>query len=61
VASDLGREMAKELGVNVEFVLFPHPDKLCDAAKEKKWDIGFIGADPNRAEFFTFTEPYAEL
>jgi polar amino acid transport system substrate-binding protein len=61
VAPDLGRELAKRLGVAVQLVPFPNPGLLADAAKTGVWDVGFLGAEPQRATEIDFTAAYVEI
>jgi len=61
IAADLGRELGKRLGVPVELVPFPNPGAVADAAKAGVWDVGFIGAEPQRANEIDFTAAYVEI
>lgn len=61
VSPDVGRAIAQRLGVPVSFVEYPSPGALADGAQENAWDIGNIGADPDRATTICFTAPYAEI
>src|SRR5262249_34432928 len=61
VASDMAREIANRLGVSVRYVTFPTPGDLADAAERNMWDIGLIGAEPQRAEKIAFTPAYVEI
>jgi polar amino acid transport system substrate-binding protein len=61
VAPDLGRELGKRLGVEVELVPYPNPGALGDAAKSGEWDVGFLGAEPQRAKEIDFTAAYVEI
>ena len=61
VSPDMARAVAERLGVGVEFVPFKTPGELADAAVEDLWDIGNIGAEPQRAEVMDFTAAYAEI
>jgi polar amino acid transport system substrate-binding protein len=61
VAPDLGRELGKRLGVPVELVPYPNPGALADAAKSNVWDVGFLGAEPQRASEIDFTAAYVEI
>jgi len=61
VAPDLAAEVARRLGVPVAYVQFERPSKLADAAGTSTWDIGLIGAEPQRAEKITFTAAYCEI
>jgi polar amino acid transport system substrate-binding protein len=49
------------LGVPVKYVPFKSPGELADAADKDIWDIGLIGAEPQRAETIAFTPAYAEI
>jgi polar amino acid transport system substrate-binding protein len=61
VAPDMAAEIARRLGVPVAYVQFERPSKLADAAGTNTWDIGLIGAEPQRAEKITFTAAYCEI
>ena len=61
VAPDVAREIAQRLGVPVSYVGFKSPGELADAAGGGVWDVGLIGAEPQRAERIAFTAAYAEI
>ena len=61
VAPDLAREIAVRLNVPVKYITFKTPGELADAAGGGVWDIGLIGAEPQRAEKIAFTAAYAEI
>ena len=61
VAPDMAAEIARRLGVPVKYVQFERPSKLADAAGTNTWDIGLIGAEPQRAEKISFTPAYCEI
>lgn len=61
VAPDMAREIAMTLGVPVSYVPFDGPGELADAAGKDVWDIGLIGAEPQRAEKIAFSPPYCEI
>ncbi len=61
VAPDMAAEIAKRLGVPVVYVKFDRPSHLADAAGTNVWDIGLIGAEPQRAEKIAFTPAYCEI
>jgi polar amino acid transport system substrate-binding protein len=61
LAADLGRELGRRLGVPVELVPYPNPGVLADAAKSGAWDVGFLGAEPQRATEIDFTAAYVEI
>jgi polar amino acid transport system substrate-binding protein len=61
VSPDMAREIASRLGVPVKLVPFKTPGELADAAGGNVWDIGLIGAEPQRAETIAFTAAYCEI
>jgi polar amino acid transport system substrate-binding protein len=61
VSPDMARAVADRLGVPVTYVPFAKPGDLADAALSGVWDIGLIGAEPERAEKISFTSAYAEI
>lgn len=61
VSPGMASALATLLGVEVEYVPFPSPGAVADAAQDNVWDIGNIGADPARAEFIRFTDAYCEI
>jgi polar amino acid transport system substrate-binding protein len=61
VAPDLAGEVAMRLGVSVKYVTFKSPGELADEIDKDVWDIGLIGAEPQRAETIAFTSAYAEI
>lgn len=61
VSPDMAREVADRLGVGVEYVTFDTPGQLADAAVDDVWDIGNIGAEPERAKTIAFTAAYVEI
>ncbi len=61
VSPDMARAVADRLGVPVKLVPFKTPGELADAAVEDVWDIGNIGAEPERAKNIAFTAAYVEI
>jgi polar amino acid transport system substrate-binding protein len=61
VAPDMAAEIASRLGVPVRYVPFERPSTLADAAGTNTWDIGLIGAEPQRAAKITFSDAYCEI
>ncbi|HEY3798753.1 MAG TPA: transporter substrate-binding domain-containing protein [Caulobacteraceae bacterium] len=61
VAPDMARAIAERLGVGVAYVPYPRPNQLADAAEAGAWDIGLIGAEPQRAARIAFTDAYCEI
>ena len=61
VSPDMAAEVARRLGVPLQLVPFPSPGLLADAVDDDVWDIGNIGAEPQRAEKIAFTAAYCEI
>jgi polar amino acid transport system substrate-binding protein len=61
VAPDMAVEIARRLGVPVTYVPFAQPGPLADKADTDTWDIGLIGAEPQRAAKIAFTTAYVEI
>jgi polar amino acid transport system substrate-binding protein len=61
VAPDMARAIADRLGVAVRYVPYPSPGVLADAALAGVWDVGLIGAEPQRAANIAFSPPYVEI
>lgn len=58
ISADLSHELARRLGVPVEFVTFDAAGKVFEAAKANAWDIAFVAIEPVRAAEIEFTAPY---
>ena len=61
VVPDLAAELARRLGVAAELVPAPGAGQVADGAKGGAWDVGFIGAEPQRALEIAFTPAYVEI
>jgi polar amino acid transport system substrate-binding protein len=61
VASDVARELARRVGVPVEFLKFDTAGALGDGVKSGAWDVAFLGAEPQRAADIAFTNAYLEI
>ena len=61
VSPDMAGEIATRLGVPIKYVPYKTPGELADAADPGAWDIGLIGAEPQRAAKIAFTAAYCEI
>lgn len=61
VSPDMGRELAKRLGVECKLLPYATPGEIADASTTGEWDIGNIGAEPERAKTIAFTAAYCEI
>ena len=58
VPVDLGREMATQIGVPVEYVAYPNSGQITDAASKGAWDVTFLPQDPERETRMSFGPVY---
>jgi polar amino acid transport system substrate-binding protein len=61
VSPDMAAAVAKRLGVALKLIPFKSPGELGDQANNNVWDIGNIGAEPQRAQTIAFTAAYTEI
>jgi polar amino acid transport system substrate-binding protein len=61
VGFDLGKELARRIGVPFEPVLYPSVGALLDSGKSGAWDVAFVGFSPARAEEWDFTGLHVEV
>jgi len=61
VGFDLGKELARRLGVPLEPVLYPSVGALLDNGKTGAWDVAFVGFSPARAKEWDFTALHLEM
>jgi polar amino acid transport system substrate-binding protein len=61
IVADLASELGRRLQVPVEFVHYPGAGQLADSAASGAWDVGFLGAEPQRAKEIQFTDAYLEI
>jgi polar amino acid transport system substrate-binding protein len=58
VPVDLGKAMAAELGVGVEYVVFQNSGQITDSVSNGGWDITFLPKDPEREKRMSFGPIY---
>ena len=58
VPVDLGREMAAQLGVPVDYVVHQNSGQITDAAAKDTWDVTFLPRDPERETKMAFGPIY---
>lgn len=58
VPVDLGRQMAAQLGVPVEYVVHQNSGQITDAASAGKWDVTFLPQDAERMKKMAFGPVY---
>jgi polar amino acid transport system substrate-binding protein len=58
VPVDLGKEMAAQLGIPVEYVVHKNSGQITDAAATETWDVTFLPKDPERETRMSFGPTY---
>ena len=58
VPVDLGKEMAAQLGVPVEYVAYQNSGQITDSAGKGNWDVTFLPKDPERENKMSFGPIY---
>jgi len=61
ISPDMARALADHLRTGLRYVPYANPGLLADAAPRDEWDVGLIGAEPQRAETISFTPAYTEI
>ncbi|MBI2998688.1 MAG: transporter substrate-binding domain-containing protein [Deltaproteobacteria bacterium] len=61
VAFDLGKELARRMGVPFEPVLYPSVGAVLDGGKSGAWDVAFVGFSPARAKEWEFSALHLEV
>jgi polar amino acid transport system substrate-binding protein len=61
IVPDLSRALAAELGAQLQFVPYPSPGPLGDAAGQGAWDVAFLADEPARAQTIAFSPAYLEI
>ena len=61
VAVDLGKDLARRVGVPFDPVVYPNPPALIDGAKSGAWDVALVGINDERAAVMDFSAPYMEV
>ncbi len=61
VSADLARELARRLGLKLEYVPFDGAGFVPPAGAAGQWDICFLAIDPKRAEGIDFTAAYVVI
>ena len=61
IVPDLARELARRLEVPLEFIGYPSPGKVTEAARTGAWDVAFLAVEPARATEIHFSPAYVEI
>ncbi len=60
-SASMAGAIAEALGVPLKLIPYANPSAVAAAAGTGEWDIGNIGAEPQRAQVMDFTAAYAEI
>ncbi|HZP85356.1 MAG TPA: transporter substrate-binding domain-containing protein, partial [Burkholderiales bacterium] len=55
---DLGKELARRIGVPFEPVVYPSPGAIMVGLSSGEWDLTFFGPTPERERVLNFTVPF---
>src|SRR5436305_7044061 len=58
VPVDLGKEMAEQLGLPIEYVAYQNSGQIVDAVSKGAWDVTFLPKDPEREARMSFGPIY---
>jgi polar amino acid transport system substrate-binding protein len=61
VSPSMAAALAEKLDVPLKLLQYARPGEIADDAEKGLWDIGNIGAEPQRAAVISFTAAYAEI
>jgi len=61
VGFDLGKELARRIGVPFEPVVYPSPGAIMGGLKSGEWDLTFFGPSPEREAVLNFTAPFLAI
>ena len=61
VSVDLARELARRVGVPVQFVFYDAAGKVVEGLKSGAWDVAFVAIDPARAVDIAYSGPYVVI
>jgi polar amino acid transport system substrate-binding protein len=61
VSVDLSRELARHLGVPVQFVTYDAAGKVVEGLKAGAWDVAYVAIDPARAVDISYTAAYVQI
>jgi len=61
VGYDLGKELARRMGIPYEPVIYQTPKLLVEDVNSGKWDVAFVAQDSDRDKIMNFTAVYLSL
>ncbi len=60
-SAELARELARRLGVPLDYLTFDGAGKVTDALRADAWDVAFLAIDPVRGDAIAFSPPYVVI
>jgi polar amino acid transport system substrate-binding protein len=61
ITVELARELARKLGLPLQFVLYDAAGHVFAASERSEWDVAFLAVQPERSEKISFSPPYLTL
>jgi polar amino acid transport system substrate-binding protein len=61
VGYELGRDIARRMGVPYEPIIYQTPGLVVEDAASGKWDIAFIAQNPDREKIINYTTAYLKV
>ncbi len=61
IAPSLAKEIAKRLGLKIQFFPYATPGEMADDASKDIWDMALLAVEPARATVIDFTDAYLEI
>lgn len=61
VGYEIGKELARRLGISYEPVIYKTPKLLVDDIESDNWDVAFIARSSSREKIMKFSETYLSL
>jgi polar amino acid transport system substrate-binding protein len=61
ISTDIARELARRLGVELDFVPYEQAGGVIEGLKSAAWDVCFLAIDPLRATDIAFTSAYVVI
>lgn len=61
IVFDLADELGRQAGLPIEIIAYDSAGSLAESVQAQRWDVAFLGIEPERAAGITFSAPYAQI